>query len=190
MRGSRQPSTPPAGPVTADRASAATSVAGAVVAEKETDKEASCRQKLLSRGVYLLATDPCVDIDELIKKLATGIYRFNKPQSAYVEEPFRLVLTLQTAEGQDVSSPFRGTPGNIVERPAPYARHLEATLRGGLDFKVDPAGAQERTVTSGSPVIWEWTVVPLSAGTKNIVIDVAATLILRAEKEHVQLRTL
>jgi hypothetical protein len=154
------------------------------------DPQAACRWKMLTKGVYLIPTDPCVDIEELIKKLATGVYRFNKPESAYVDEPFRLVLTLQTGEGQDVTSPFRGTSGQIVERPAPVAQHLEATLRGGLDFRVDPAGAQERTVTSASPVTWEWTVVPLNAGKKTIIIEVAANLIIRAEKQHIQLRTL
>ncbi|HXR34378.1 MAG TPA: hypothetical protein VN754_00405 [Candidatus Binataceae bacterium] len=56
--------------------------------DKKADPEASCWQKLLTSGVYLLPTDQCVDIDELLKKLETGIYRFNKPESAYVEEPF------------------------------------------------------------------------------------------------------
>jgi hypothetical protein len=174
-------SVPPPAPV---------AVATRPAAETNDDPQAACRQKMLSKGVYLIPTDPCVDIEELIKKLATGVYRFNKPEGAYVDEPFRLVLTLQTGEGQDITSPFQGTSGKIVERPAPFAQHLEATLRGGLDFRVDPAGAQERTVTSASPVTWEWTVVPLNAGKKTIIIEVAANLIVRAEKEHIQLKTL
>jgi hypothetical protein len=165
-------------------------VALAQSTSRKEQEEAACRDKLASRGVYLNAGDPCVDIDTLIGKLATGNYRFNKPQSAYVEEPFRLVLTLETAQGQDVSSPYKGTKGDIVTRPAPFAQHVQATLRGGTDFKVEPAGAQERTATAASPVIWEWMVTPLTSGKKAIVIEVDADLLLPSRKEHVQLRTL
>ena len=165
-----------------------TAAAGAVP-EKKMDQEASCREKGRSKGVYLLAGDPCFDIDDVIKKLATGIYRFNTPKSAYVEEPLRVVLTVAT-EGQDVSSAFRGIPENeIARKEEKIAQHLEATL-SGLDFKVEPSGAQQRTMTSGSPVIWEWTVVPLRPGKKTMVIEVAANLVLGAQKDHVQLRTL
>jgi hypothetical protein len=164
------------------RTTAATSV--------PADPEARCREKLLSKGVYVKVGDPCIDLDELINKLATGIYQFNKPESAYVEEPFRIVLALATAEGQDISIAFSGAEGAIVQRPAPVAQHLEATLRGGADFKVDPPDAQQRTATSSSPVIWEWTVVPRRPGKKTIVIDVAANLVFGEQKQHVQLRTL
>jgi hypothetical protein len=161
-----------------------------IALKRKAGKDASCREKYRSRGVYFTDSDPCIDLDDLIKNLASGVYRFNKPTSAYVEEPFRVVLTLPTAEGQDVLSVFRGTEGKIVDRSAPIAQHLEATLRGGLDFKVDPYDAQQRTVTSSSPVVWEWTVVPMRPGKKMIVIEVAANLIMGKQKEHVQLRTL
>ena len=126
----------------------------------------------------------------MIKNLATGIYRFNKPESAYVEEPFRIVLALATAEGQNVSGLFSGTPGNVEERRAPFARYLQATLRGGPDFTVVPPDPQPRTATTSAPVVWEWTVVPLRPGNKALVIDVAAVLLVGSQKEVVQLQTL
>jgi hypothetical protein len=152
--------------------------------------ELNCRNKLRTRGVYPSDTAACIDIDEVIKTLGTGVYRFNRPQIAYVEEPFRFVLMLETAGGQDKTGPFQGTAGEIVERAAPVAQHLQAMLHGGPDFRVDPADAQVRTVTSSEPLVWEWTVVPLREGKKTLAIDVSADLILGTAKEHVQLRTL
>jgi hypothetical protein len=154
------------------------------------DQEVACREKLRSRGIYLIAGNPCIDIDLIIKNLAEGTYSFNKPDSAYVEEPFRVVLTLTTAPDQDVSSVFLGTEGKVTAKQGQFAQHLEARLRGGIDFKVDPSGPQEQTVTSLNPVVWEWSVTPLKPGNKTIFIDVAANLILGTQQEHVQLKTL
>ena len=141
-------------------------------------------------GVYLLADQPCVDLDDVVKNLATGTYRFNTPEAAYVEELFRVVLVLPTAPGQDFSRPFSGAPGKIEERTAPIARYLQATLRGGLDFRVIPPDPQPRTVTTSAPVVWEWEVVPLRHGKKSLVIDVSANLLVGPQKELVQLKTL
>lgn len=174
----------------ADAIGAAPNTMGVGAGGARSASDTACRDKLRARGVYLGNTDQCIDIDDVIKKLDTGTYRFNKPEIAYVDEPFRLVLTLETAPGQDITTAFRGTEGKIVERPAPFAQHLQATLRGGPDFQVDPSGAQERTVTSSAPVVWDWTVNPRSSGKKSIVIDVDADIILPGRKEHVLLRTL
>lgn len=167
-----------------------TSVSVASATKQKEDADAGCRQKLLSLGVYLLATDPCVDIDELIKNLANGKYSFNKPSSAYVGEPFTVVLTLQTAEGQDVAGPFQGTTGQVVTQAGRFAQRLEATLRGGIDFTIMPDGAQERIATATSPVVWRWTVTPQRAGKRTLAIDVTADLMLRTEKAPVPIRTL
>jgi Effector-associated domain 1 len=155
-----------------------------------TVRELGCREKLLAKGVYLMADQPGVDLDDVVKNLATGTYRFNKPESAYVEEPFRVVLALPTAPRQDVSRAFSGAPGKIEEREAPVARYLQATLRGGLDFRVIPPDPQPRTVTTNAPVVWEWEVVPLRHGKKSLVIDVSANLLVGPHKELVQLQTL
>jgi hypothetical protein len=154
------------------------------------DQEVACREKLRSRGIYLIAGNPCIDIDLIIKNLAEGTYSFNKPDSAYVEEPFRVVLTLTTAPDQDVSSVFLGTEGKVTAKQGQFAQHLEARLRGGIDFKVDPSDPQEQTVTSLNPVVWEWSVTPRKPGNKTMFIDVAANLILGTQQEHVQLKTL
>jgi hypothetical protein len=158
--------------------------------EPSADQEVACREKLRSRGIYLIAGNPCIDIDLIIKNLAEGTYSFNKPDSAYVEEPFRVILTLTTAPDQDVSAVFLGTEGKVTTKQGQFAQHLEARLRGGIDFKVDPSGPQEQTVTSLNPVVWEWSVPPLKPGNKTIFIDVAANLILGTQQEHVQLKTL
>ena len=158
--------------------------------EVATDRLPDCRERLRVRGVHLLADQPCVDLFDVIADLAKGKYFFNKPQSAYVEEPFRVALALPTADGQDVSRVFRGAPGPVEEREARIAQYLQATLRGGLDFRVDPPDPQLRTVTPIAPVVWEWTVVPLRSGNKALVIEVAANLQLGSQKELVQLQTL
>ena len=155
-----------------------------------TDRRPDCRERLFALGVYLTEDQPCFDLDDVVKNLRTGTYRYNKPEAAYVDEPFRVVLVLPTAPGQNVSGPFIGAPGNVQEREAPIARYLQATLRGGIDFRVIPPDPQPRTVTTSSPVVWEWTVVPLRHGKKSLVIDVSANLLVGPQKELVQLQTL
>ena len=93
-----------------------------------------CHERLRVRGVHLLADQPCVDLFDVIADLAKGKYYFNKPQSAYVEEPFRVVLALPTADGQDMSRVFRGAPGPVEEREAHIAQYLLASIarRAGL----------------------------------------------------------
>lgn len=171
---------------------APTASAPFVIAEgavKQDDADASCRQHMLTLGVVLAATDPCVDLDTLIKNLQVGTYSFNQPPSAYVEEPFTVVLTLETAAGQDVSKAFQGTPGARKTEQGKWAQHLEATLHG-LDFKIDPPGPQEQIATEGSPVQWRWTVSAQSAGKKNLDIDVNAILTVGPAKNRFSIRTL
>lgn len=144
---------------------------------------------MLTLGVVLAATDPCVELDTIIKNLQVGTYNFNQPPSAYVEEPFTIVLTLQTATGQDVSNSFRGTVGDVKSEQGKWAQHLEATLHG-LDFKIDPVGPQEQIATESSPVQWRWTVSAQSAGKKNLDIDVNAILTLGPAKNRYSIRTL
>jgi hypothetical protein len=164
-------------------------VASAPTAAKKDDADASCRQHMLTLGVVLAATDPCVELDTLIKNLQVGTYSFNQPPSAYVEEPFIVVLTLQTAAGQDVSNYFQSTAGERKSEPGKWAQNLEAKLHG-LDFKIDPEGPQERTVTEGAPVQWRWTVSAQSAGKKNLYIDVNAILTVGPAKNRYFIRTL
>jgi hypothetical protein len=142
------------------------------------DPEAACREKLRSRGIYLVEGNPCIDIDLIIKNLVTGTYRFNKPDSAYVDEAFRVVLALTTAQDQDVSKLFADTEGKVTSKEGKFAQHLEAKIRGGMDFKVDPPGPQEQTITSLGPAIWEWSVTTLNSGHKTLFIDFSANLIL------------
>jgi hypothetical protein len=143
-----------------------------------------------SRGVIVPRTVVCVDIDTLVKNLATAEYRFNKPQHAYVGEPFRVVLVLPTDPNQNVGEPFKTTQGPIETRTAPYAQYMEARLHGDVDLKITPQGLQERVTTSITPTVWEWTIVPEKPGDKTLIIEVNAQLAIGAEKSRVQLRTI
>ena len=156
----------------------------------QTEEARRCIEQLRTQGIVVTSGNACIDIDDVIENLRTGTYRFNNPKSAYVDEPFRVVLALATGPDQDVSREFERTQGLVAERQAPWGRYLEATLRGGPDFTVTPLEAQRRTATSSAPVIWEWTVVPLRPGTKALVIDVAATLVMGSQRETVQIQTL
>jgi hypothetical protein len=154
------------------------------------DADGECRRRLLGRGVALAASTACVDVDDLVKNLGRADYRFNKPDIAYVEEPFRIVLVLPTAPDQDVNAPFTTTEGPVVKRTAPFAQYMEATLRGDLDLKITPSEPQQRTTTSHEPTTWEWTVVPQKSGDKTLIIEVAAQLVAGADRSRVQIRTM
>lgn len=143
-----------------------------------------------SRGVFLAPNTICIEVDTLVKNLATSEYRFNKPDEAYVDEPFRVVLLLPTAPGQDVDAPFKATQGKVETRTAAYAQYMEARLHGDPDLKITPSGFQERVTTSISPTTWEWTVTPEKSGDKTLIIEVNAQLVIGAEKNRVQLRTI
>jgi hypothetical protein len=156
---------------------------------RPTDPQsAACQEKYARRGIVVEPAQ-CVDIDKLIGSLDTGTYTFNKPSVAYVEEPFPIVLVLKTAPGMDVLPAFEAAPGIRVERVAPFAQNIEAVLRG-IHFKVEPSGPQQRTATTTAPVEWEWTVTPLESGTRTLVIEVFATIVIGSERSRVQLKVL
>ena len=141
------------------------------------------------KGVIFSPSERCYDPDELVAQLKSGTYSFNKPEYAYTNESFNVVLLLKTADGQDVISRFRGLQGSREERIAPVAQYLEATLRGA-DFKIDPSAPQPQSITTQAPVEWHWSVTPLKSGDKMLIIDVFADLQIGAEKHHVQLKVL
>lgn len=153
----------------------------------KSDPDADCRSRLLTRGVVHLNNVPCVDVEAVVANLRTAVYRFNKPDHAYVGEAFRVVLVLPTASGQDVKSPFLSVPGEIERRTAPYAQNMEASLRGDPDLKITPAGPQERVTTSLAPTTWEWTIVAGSAGSKTLVIEVTVQLVIGPDRTRVPL---
>jgi hypothetical protein len=143
-----------------------------------------------TRGVVLAPNTPCINIDTLVQNLSTTEYRFNKPEEAFVHEPFRVVLLLPTAPGQDLDGPFKATRGKVETRVAPYAQYMEARLHGDPDLKITPSGPQERTITSITPTTWEWSVTPEQAGNKTLIIEVNAQLVIGPDKSRVQLRTI
>ncbi len=49
-----------------------------------SDRPPDCREKLRAKGVYLMADQPCVDLDEVVERSETGTYRFNKPEAVCV----------------------------------------------------------------------------------------------------------
>jgi len=132
---------------------------------------------------------PCIDVGDIVNELATGTYVFNKPATAFLGAPLKLVLVLKTSETQDVSSSFRGLPGVVTEREGKFAQTLEATLRGA-DLKIEPGGAQTRTVTNREAVEWEWTIVPQSIGEKTILIEVNAVIRIGSDQHTVRIRSL
>lgn len=149
--------------------------------------ELACRNQMLRLGV--VSSGPCVDVGDIVSNLEVGKYIFNKPETAFVGDPFRLILVLKTSEAQDVLLHFDGVPGAVTERSGKFAQSIEATLRGS-DLEIKPAGPQQKTVTKVQPVEWEWTITPLSGGKKTLTIDVVANIQVGAEKHQVQVTTL
>lgn len=181
---------PPAPPRPAPMAQATASSARVAEAEARTaaqPDDAACRETERSLGIY--NPGPCIDIGRMVARLARGKYHFNKPKKAYLGEPFRLTLVLQTVSDQDVSGSFGGTQGEVVVREGKFAQSLEATLRAD-DLKVDPAGPQPRTATLAEPVEWSWTLTPQTEGEKRLVIEVAANLHVGTDQHKVQVTTL
>lgn len=171
-------SAPPAGSVTL-----AASAQPTVKAEEQ-----ACRERLRGRG-FIRPELPCIEIEAIIKNLPAGGFTFNQPDLVYEDAPFSIVLALQTAEGQSIANLTRGLPGKLETVTAQFAGQVEATLRG-LDFKIDPAGPQLRTTTSLAPVHWEWSVTPLNAGQKLLVVEVGVVLMIGPDRFPVQITTL
>ena len=157
--------------------------------QSETDsKQQDCRANNAALGVVI--TDPkapCVQLGEIIGKLRKGTFKFNKPNTATLEEHFPMRLVLLTAEGQAVT--LAGLPGTVQTRERPFAQFLEATLTGD-DFEINPAGPQARIATLSQPVEWEWRIKPIAPGTKSLTIDVAANIQIGSDKNRIQITTL
>jgi hypothetical protein len=149
--------------------------------------DADCKERMRKLGV--ISNGPCVDVSDIVEKLATGTYAFNKPDSAYVDTPFHIGLVLKTSPKQRAVPLLQGLPGQIAEREGKFAQSLEATLHGN-DLTVDPEGAQARTATTAEPVTWEWTVTPKSDGEKTLILDVVADIKAGSDSHKVQIKTL
>lgn len=144
-----------------------------------------CRDRMRELGIIPNGT--CADVSDVVDNLATGKYRFNKPKSVILGEPFPLRLTMQTAEAVPVN--FDGLPGTVQEHPGKLAQDVQATLSGD-DFEITPSGPQVRTFTRSQPVEWNWTLKPTSAGTKTLTIEVVANIQVGSDKHPIQLTTL
>jgi hypothetical protein len=144
-----------------------------------------CRDRM--REIGIIPSGACADVGDVVDNLATGKYRFNKPDSAILGEPFPLRLTMESAEAQPVT--FEGLPGAVVERPGKLAQDVQATLSDD-DFEVTPSGPQVRTFTRSEPVEWNWKLKPKSVGMKTLTIDVVANIQVGSDKHPVQLKTL
>src|ERR1700726_1617886 len=148
--------------------------------------DADCRDKMHKLGV--VSTGPCVDVSEIVQNLASGTYVFNKPDSAYVDTPFHIILVLKTSPTQDVAPLLSGMPGQVAQREGKFAQSLEATLHGD-DLMIDPSGAQSRTATTVEPVTWEWTITPKTGGQKTLILEVVANIQAGADRHKVQIQT-
>jgi hypothetical protein len=144
-----------------------------------------CRDRM--REIGIIPNGVCADVGDVVDNLATGKYRFNKPDFAILGEPFPLRLTMQTAEAEPVT--FDGLPGTVVERPGKLAQDVQATLSDD-DFEITPSGPQVRTFTRSEPVEWDWKLKPKSAGMKTLTIEVVANIQVGSDKHPVQLKTL
>ncbi|WP_156918297.1 hypothetical protein [Bradyrhizobium sp. Cp5.3] len=157
--------------------------------ELRNDDQSRCREDNAALGIIAANPGaPCVELGDVVANLKRGTFKFNKPNTAILEEAFPMRLVLLTAEGQ--AATFSGMPGQVVTRDdRPFAQSVEATLTGD-DFEISPSGPQARTATLAHPVEWEWKVKPISSGTKSVTIDVAANIQIGPDKHRVQLTTL
>jgi LysM repeat protein len=156
-------------------------LANAITADDE------CRNRMRKLGVVY--SEKCVDISDIVKDLAVGTYSFNKPIKAYVDDPFHLTLVLKTAERQEVVSYFAGLAGTVTSREGKFAQSIVATLRAD-DLTVAPSDPQARTATSQEAVAWDWTITPRSEGSKTLVIEVVANILVGKDQHPVSVRTL
>jgi len=154
-------------------------------------QDLGCRRLQAQRGIILGPKEPCENIENIVNDLATGTYRFNKPQSAFVYESVKVVLSLATTP-VDLShlEIFRNTKGEIAEKKAQYAQHIEAILRGGPSVEISPSGPQERTVTSLDTVDWEWNVILRERGTQHLRVEVFAHIIMPPKEARVRVQVL
>lgn len=151
------------------------------------DEEAACRAH--NRELGVINDGPCVDMAGIVKGLAVGTYKFNKPEKAFLGEPFKFVMVLATAPDQNVDDPFKGTSGTLTEQTGRFAQSVEATLRGD-DLKIEPSGPQARTATTVEPVVWDWSLTPQQGGKKRLTVEVVANIQVGADHHKVQVRTL
>lgn len=137
----------------------------------------------------VVSTDQCTDLSSIVKDLAVGVYSFNKPIKAYVDEPIHITLVLKTDLKQDTSNYFVSLAGQVTDRPGRFSQSISATLKAD-DLTVLPADPQQKTATSEEPVVWDWTITPKSSGTKTLIIEVVANIKVGKGVHPVAVRTL
>jgi hypothetical protein len=179
-------------PVPGSRKTEASTITGTDPASDASAKtvtdDADCRSQSQRYGIIAKTKDPCFDLDGIVKNLAKGVYFYNKHRTAYVGDPLALRLVLKTAETQNVRQSLEALKGEVTSREGSWARSIEATVSGD-DFKIVPAGPQQKIATTANQVEWNWTITPLFEGEKTLSIEVVADIQTGPERQKVQVTT-
>ena len=131
----------------------------------------------------------CTDISGIVKDLAVGIYSFNKPVTAYVDDPFHITLVLKTDLKQEVTYYFTQLAGEVTSREGKFSQSVSAKLTAD-DLTVSPIEPQSKIVTGEEPVVWDWTITPKSAGKRTLIIEVVANIQIGTDKQPVTVRAI
>ncbi len=134
-----------------------------------TDTKSECEQ------LGQIGGGDCTDFEKIIENLKEVPLAYNHPKSMYLGKRTQITLALKTSR-DDHKKELEGLPGEVKTGQTKISRIMQAELSGAA-FKIEPSGAQQRTVTSLSSVKWTWFVTPLEEGTDKVLnLEVSAIL--------------
>ncbi|WP_282608032.1 hypothetical protein [Pelagibius sp. Alg239-R121] len=151
-------------------------VAGTKQAPSEV---ASC----LSQGI-ISASQDCLDIAALVKKLAKAPIAYNRPQTMYRGEPEQISLVIDPAGTADLKVEMRALTGEVIETKTEVTRKMSAEIAGSL-FEIMPAGAQLKTLSPIVPTRWDWRITPQKEGDAPLTLNVYVVFEQAGEKKEV-----
>ncbi|MEO0818647.1 MAG: hypothetical protein AAFX86_15255 [Pseudomonadota bacterium] len=93
------------------------------------------------------------------------------PREARFGQPFEVTLSIDATGSQSAAGALPGT-GEIVEAQVELSGDIQARLNGGTAFEVSLLSPENQSLSSASPNVWRWTVMPLASGEHTLVIDV------------------
>lgn len=112
--------------------------------------------------------ESCTDFSAVLDQLLERPLEYNHPKTMFVGRKTEISLVLRTDwKGKDlpkeISEELKGLPGEVKQAISKVTQVMSARL-AGREFEIEPAGMQERTVTTAAPVVWSWLVTPGDTG--------------------------
>lgn len=129
-------------------------------------------------------------MDAALAKLIAGNLAFNAPQKATVGVSIPIEARLSVSQAPSALAAELAGPGVRETASLQVSDRMAATLDGGAEFEVSPAGPQTQFVSRVQTTQWAWTVTPKQAGAHTLTLSFDALLTVDGQQGTRRVTTL